>query len=130
MTKMQHEELTRRVIGCAYTVYNTLGGGFLESVYQNALLLELDAAGIEAKSQVQLDVEYRGHTVGHFFADIVVEQRIIIELKAIEALHKSHEVQLVNYLAATGTDIGLLLNFGPKGVEVKRKVRELSNLSR
>lgn len=130
MTKMQHEELTRRVIGCAYTVYNTLGGGFLESVYQNALLLELDAAGIEAKSQVQLDVEYRGHTVGHFFADIVVEQRIIIELKAIEALHKSHEVQLVNYLAATGTDIGLLLNFGLKGVEVKRKVRELSNLSR
>lgn len=126
---MQHEELTRRVIGCAYTVYNTLGAGFLESVYQGALLLELKAAGISSIAQVQLNVCYRGEVVGCFFADIVVENLIIIELKAIEELHKAHEAQLVNYLTATGKDIGLLINFGPEGVQVKRKVRDLKQLS-
>ena len=126
---MQHEDLSRRVIGCAYTVYNALGPGFLESVYQNALLLELAEEGINAESQVQLDVEYRGKVVGHFFADIMVEGVLILELKAIEQLHKAHEAQLVNYLVATGRDVGLLINFGPERVDVKRKVRDLKQLS-
>ena len=116
---MQHEDLTRRVIGCAYTVYNSLGAGFLESVYQNALLLELKEAGIHAASEVQLNVRYKNEVVGHFFADIIVEDVVIVELKAIEDLHKAHEAQLVNYLHATGKNIGLLINFGPSGVRVK-----------
>lgn len=126
---MQYEELTKAVIGCAYNVYNTLGCGFLESVYEHSLLLELSAAGLHAQPQVGLDVYYRETPVGRFFADIIVEDLIVVELKAIDELAKIHEVQLVNYLTATGKPIGLLINFGPDGVKVRRKVRELSMLS-
>lgn len=126
---MENRELTERVIGCAYAVYNTLGAGFLESVYENALLVELSHAGLRAVAQEKLDVRYRGQIVGHFFADVVVEDGLILELKAVEALAKPHEVQLVNYLAATGHDLGLLINFGPEGVSVRRKVRDLKQLS-
>src|SRR5215212_1234388 len=113
---MECEELTKLIIGCAYKVYNTLGCGFLESVYERSLLLELRAAELLANPQIALDVYYRGVVVGHFFADIIVEDTVIIELKAVEELAKIHEVQLVNYLVATGKPIGLLINFGPYGV--------------
>jgi len=127
---MENRELTERVIGCAYAVFNALGAGFLESVYEQALLIELRHAGLEAISQVKLEVSYRDEVVGHFFADVLVEGELTLELKAAEALSKAHEVQLVNYLAATGHDLGLLINFGPDGVTIRRKVRDLKQLSR
>ncbi len=123
---MEHSELTERIIGCAYEVFNTLGAGFLESVYERSLLIELRHAGLDARAQVPLTVYYREEAVGQFFADIVVNQTVIVELKALEALCKAHEVQLVNYLVATGMPVGLLINFGPERVEVRRKVRELN----
>jgi GxxExxY protein len=126
---MEYEELTKQIIGCSYQVYNTLGSGFLESVYERSLLIELRSAGLLAQPQVGLEVLYREFPVGQFFADIIVEDKVIIELKAIEQLAKVHEVQLVNYLVATGKLIGLLINFGPDGVVVRRKVRDLSLIS-
>ena len=125
---MLYAELTEKVIGCAYKVYNSLGAGFLESVYQNALLIELREAELAALSQVKLEVRYRDHVVGYFLADVIVNDVLILELKAVEAIVEAHEVQLVNYLAATGKEIGLLINFGPSGVNIKRKVRDLASL--
>jgi GxxExxY protein len=125
---MQYADLSEKVIGCAYTVYNSLGGGFVESVYEKAMLIELCDIGLDAEAQVQLDVVYRGRIVGHFVADLIVEKKIILELKAVESLIKAHEVQLVNYLTATGIELGLLLNFGPEGVVIRRKVRDLAKL--
>jgi GxxExxY protein len=126
---MEYGELTKSIIGCAYKVHNTLGGGFLESVYQNSLSIELREAGLDVESQVSLDVYYRDLPVGCFVADLIVDGTVILELKAIEELAKVHEVQLVNYLVATGKPIGLLINFGSTGVEVRRKVRELKKSS-
>jgi GxxExxY protein len=126
---MEYEELTKTIIGCSYQVYNTLGSGFLESVYERSLLIELRSAGFSVEAQVGLEVFYRDLPVGHFFADIIVENTVIIELKAIEQLAKVHEVQLVNYLVATGKPVGLLINFGPAGIAVRRKVRDLSLIS-
>ena len=120
---MQDQALTQTIIGCAYQVHNTLGAGFLEKVYENALSIELAEAGLRVQQQAPIKVNYRGNTVGEYYADLWVEDRIIIEIKAVENLHKRHEVQLVNYLTATGVDVGLLLNFG-KSVQVKRKHRE------
>ncbi|MGL4512348.1 MAG: GxxExxY protein [Lacipirellulaceae bacterium] len=122
---MEHEELTGKVIGAAYAVFNELGAGFLESVYEKSLAVELVRLGVAGQRQVPLQVRYRGEVVGEFVADLVVEGLIIVELKAVEKLAKAHEVQLVNYLKATGIDLGLLVNFGAEGVEVRRKVREL-----
>ncbi|BBO32453.1 GxxExxY protein [Lacipirellula parvula] len=122
---MVHSELTERIIRCAYEVHNTLGTGFLESVYERSLLIELRHAGLRAQQQAPLDVFYRDEVVGQFFADIIVEDKIVVELKACERLAKAHEVQLVNYLVATGLPVGLLMNFGAESVEVRRKVRDL-----
>jgi GxxExxY protein len=102
-----------------------LGAGFLESVYEQSLLIELREAGLAAESQVRLDVYYRDQPVGSFFADLIVEEVVIVELKAIDALAKVHEAQLVNYLIATNKPVGLLINFSPEGVVVRRKVRTL-----
>jgi GxxExxY protein len=126
---MEYEELTKQIIGCSYQVYDTLGSGFLESAYERSLLIELRSAGLSALPQVGLEVLYRELSVGQFFADIIVEDKVIVELKAVEQLAKVHEVQLVNYLVATGKPIGLLINFGPDGVAVRRKVRDLSLIS-
>ena len=123
---MEFEQLTETIIGCAYQVYKKLGYGFLESVYERSLLIELKKAGLNAASQVPIDVMYDGNCVGSFFADIIVEGTIIIELKSVSKIITAHEVQLVNYLTATGKPVGLILNFGEHGVEVKRKVRTLS----
>ena len=125
---MLHQELTKTIIGCAYTVHNALGAGFLEKVYEQALMLELKASGLVVESQVPLSVTYRDHIVGEYYADLIVEDKVICELKAVEVLKKAHEVQLVNYLVATGIDVGVLINFGDS-VTVRRKYREYKNQS-
>jgi GxxExxY protein len=122
---MKYQDLTETIIGCAYTVYNRMGFGFLESVYEKCLLIELKKAGLKAESQIPITVYYDDEIVGEFYADILVEDSIILELKSIQKIVKAHEVQLVNYLVATKKDVGLILNFGEKEVEVKRKIREL-----
>ena len=120
---MKDDDLTRVIIGCAYKVHNTLGPGFIEKVYENALKIELEKIGLKVKQQEPINVSYDGQVVGEYFADLWVDERVVIELKAAQSLVKRHEVQLVNYLTATGIDCGLLLNFGPS-VQVKRKFRE------
>jgi GxxExxY protein len=124
---MKHEQLTERVIAAFYQVYNTLGWGFLEKVYHNALLHELGKRGLRVETKVKFDVYYDGIHVGEYFADIVVEGLVILELKAVETLAPEHEAQLVNYLKASSVDVGLLLNFGPKPV-FRRKVYETARL--
>jgi GxxExxY protein len=116
----QHSELTELIIKSFYEVYNKLGFGFLEKVYENALLIELEKNGLSAKSQMPIDVFYDTEIVGVYFADIVVEDLVISELKGCEGLAAEHEAQLLNYLRATDIEIGLLLNFG-KTPQVKRK---------
>lgn len=123
---MEHKELTEKIIGCAYRVYNKMGFGFLESVYEKCLLIELRKSGLKAESQKPITVTYESEIVGEFVADIVVEETIILELKSVKQMVKAHEVQLVNYLTATGKPIGLLINFGETKVEIKRKLKELS----
>jgi GxxExxY protein len=113
-------DLTNRVICCAYNVHNSLGAGFLEKVYENALRIELESAGLKVEQQRPINVLYNGQTVGEYFADLVVEDRIILELKALEKLSDIHEIQLKNYLKGCQIELGLLLNFGKK-VEVRRK---------
>ena len=118
------DELTEKFIGCAFHVYNQLGFGFLESVYKKSLLLALAKEGLKALEEVPITVFYENQPVGEFYADILVEDSVILELKSIQKLAVPHEVQLVNYLVATKKDVGLLLNFGPSGVEIKRKYRQ------
>ena len=122
---MQNKEITEKIISCAYRVYNKMGFGFLESVYEKCLLIELRKAGLKAIAQQAITVRYDGEIVGEFVADIVVEDTIILELKSVRRLVKAHEMQLVNYLVATGKPLGLLLNFGEIKVDVKRKLRDL-----
>lgn len=117
---MIEEKLTGKIIKIFYKVYNELGHGFLESVYQNAFIIELANSGIAAESEKRIVVYYSGKPVGVFEADLIVEGKIIIELKAKEVLHPAHEAQLVNYLRATDIEVGLLFNFGRKP-EFKRK---------
>jgi GxxExxY protein len=120
---MDQGELTEKIIGCAMTVHRILGPGFLESVYQNALAHELRKAGIEVACERKIQVTYDGVAVGDFSADMLAHQTILIENKAVQRLGPAHEVQLVNYLTATGIEIGLLLNFGAERLEFKRKTR-------
>lgn len=120
---MQINNLTHTIIGCAYKVHNTLGSGFLEKVYENALKIELDKLKIPVKQQQELGVWYEGHQVGTYFPDLWIEGELIIEVKAVQNLSREHEMQLVHYLVATGIDDGLVINFGPS-VQVKRKFRE------
>ena len=122
---MEFEDITEKIIGCAYKVYNTMGYGFLESVYEKCLLIELRKAGLKSEYQKPIIVNYEGEVVGNFIADIFVEESIILELKSVKNLAKAHEVQLVNYLVATEKNVGLLINFGEDKVEIKRKVRVL-----
>ncbi|ARN57615.1 GxxExxY protein [Sedimentisphaera salicampi] len=122
---MKHQDLTRKIIACCYTVYNEMGFGFLESVYEKCLLIELEKEGIKAAGQSPIKVYYSGICVGDFWADILVEDEVIVELKSVTTVADAHSVQLVNYLSATGKDVGLLINFGPEGVDVKRKVKKL-----
>ena len=123
---MEYRELTEKIIGCAYRVYNKMGFGFLESVYEKCMLVELKEAGINANSQKPIKVFYRNEIVGDFMADVIVNDTIILELKSVRRVIRAHEVQLVNYLVATGKPLGLLLNFGERKVEVKRKIKDLA----
>ena len=120
---MQDEELTRQVIGCAMRVHTVLGPGYLESVYEHALAHELRKAGLHVECQRPIRVWYDGVVVGDFLADLFVEDRLIVENKAVQALAAIHETQLVSYLNSTGTEIGLLLNFGAPSLQYKRKYR-------
>ncbi|HEX7357835.1 MAG TPA: GxxExxY protein [Ignavibacteriaceae bacterium] len=121
MEEYLYKELTSKIISCFYKVYNVLGFGFLEKVYENALLIELNARGLYAEKQKPIKVIYENETVGEYYADIIVENKIIIELKAAESLIEEHELQLINYLKATNIELGLLLNFGKKP-EIRRKI--------
>ena len=122
---MEYRELTEKIIGCAYRVYNKMGFGFLESVYEKCMLIELRKTGLNAESQKPITVYYEDEIVGEFVADIIVNDTIILELKSLRRIIKAHEVQLVNYLVATGKPAGLILNFGESKVDVKRKVKDL-----
>ena len=116
-----HQDLSSEVIKCFYKVYNKLGFGFLEKVYENALKIELEQNGFLVEKQMPIKVYYEGNIVGEYYADLIVENKIIIELKAAEALCQEHELQLINYLKATEFELGLLLNFRKKP-EIRRKI--------
>ena len=114
------DHLTETIISACFEVINELGAGFLESVYGKALLIVLKERGLRAESQVALKVYFRGQIVGDFFADIVVEDKVILELKAVKALAPEHSAQILNYLKATGKEVGLLVNFGNPRLEIRR----------
>jgi GxxExxY protein len=120
---LKEYDLCGQVIGAAMKVHSALGPGFLESVYQNALVWELRKAGIQVEAERPINVHYDGQLVGAFTADLLINDSLIVELKSIQALAKAHEVQLVNYLVATAIDEGLLLNFGAERLEFKKKFR-------
>ncbi len=117
----KHNELTDKIIKAFYIVYNTLGYGFSEKVYENALILELVKLGLQVQQQMKIAVYYNGQVVGEYWADVVVNDLVIVELKAVRQILKEHEAQLLNYLKATPIEIGLLLNFGPTAT-IKRKL--------
>ena len=119
-----NDELSQKVIGAAFNVHNQLGFGFLESVYEKALSIELHKLGIYHQLQSPIQVLYDDQIVGDFVCDVLVEGSLVLELKSVQKLSTAHEVQLVNYLNATRLDVGLLINFGPTKVEVKRKYRQ------
>ncbi|MBV6484403.1 MAG: hypothetical protein KFKLKKLM_00907 [Flavobacteriales bacterium] len=121
MTELLHKDITDKIIKAFYEVYNELGYGFLEKVYENALLIELMAIGLSCEKQKKINVFYDGQLVGEYYADIVVNEIVIIELKAAETLCEEHEFQLINYLKATEIEVGLLLNFRKKP-QFKRKI--------
>jgi len=119
--------ISEAVIGCAYRVSNALGSGFLESVYDNAMALELAAHGVFFERQKKLEVRYRDTIVGEFAADFLVEHRVIVELKSVRTLLPEHHAQLLNYLHASNLNIGLLVNFGASRVQIKRLVNNLQS---
>jgi len=119
----KHAELTEKLIGIFFEVYNELGHGFLESVYEQAYVLVLTSKGIQFQQQCPVNVMFRGANVGEFCADLIVEQAVIVEMKAVQKLDLSHEKQLLNYLRATDLEVGLLLNFGPSA-QIRRLILE------
>jgi GxxExxY protein len=121
MIELKHHELTEKIIAAFYHVYNALGYGFLESVYQKAMLIELQKQNLAVQPHLAVCVYYEGQSVGEFFPDLVVEDLVIVELKGVKVLATEHEAQLLNYLNATRFEVGLLLNFGPKP-QIKRKI--------
>ena len=120
-TDLKHGLLTDKILGVCYDVYNSWGHGFLESVYHRSLVIALESVGLRVCSRVAIPVWFRGNEVGHYQADILVEQCVLLELKAVRTLDSSHRAQLVNYLRATDVEVGLLLNFGEKP-EFKRVI--------
>jgi GxxExxY protein len=112
--------ISEKIIGCAFNVSNTLGSGFLEKVYQNALFVELRKEGLEVEKEKSITVHYKGEIVGEYYADLFVNQQIIVEIKALQALNGIHQAQLLNYLKATKLHLGLLINFGTPKIQIKR----------
>jgi GxxExxY protein len=127
VNKLLYKDLSYKIVGAAMEVHNTLGPGFLEKVYEEALAYELDLRGITVETQHPLVVHYKGRIVGEYIADMIVEDKIILELKAIKQLAKIHTAQAVNYLVATGYELAILLNFGPSRLEHKRVIRKKRN---
>ena len=121
MIKLKHGELSQKIIGAAHEVHKELGYGFAEKVYKNALAIELQEADIKCDVEVPLQVIYHEQVVGDYYADMVVDDKIVVEVKAVSEISSAHEVQLVNYLKATGLNVGLLINFG-QSVKVKRRI--------
>ena len=122
LINMEVDQVTERIIGCAYRVSNQLGSGFLEKVYENALALELRNNGLRVDQQHGIQVTYEGAVVGEFVADLLVDDRVVVELKAAKALDDIHLAQCLNYLKATGLSVCLLINFGRPKVQIKRIV--------
>ncbi len=118
-----HRELTEKIIGSAFEVHRELGPGFLEQVYETALARELTSRAITVRPQAEIGVSYKGQSVGVYYADLLVDEAVICEIKAAESLASAHQAQLLHYLKATGIEVGLLLNFGSDRVQVKRLVR-------
>ena len=118
-------DITYQVRGALFEINSVLGPGFLEKVYENALLIELHNRGVKPKSQVPIKVKYKERFVGEYSADLFVGEKVIVELKTVDNLNKNHEAQLLNYLKATGIQVGLLVNFKNPKVEIKRKVLDL-----
>jgi GxxExxY protein len=119
---MDTDKITEKIISCGMKVSNALGAGFLEKVYENALVMELNKAGLKAEQQKKIAVMYEGAVVGDYFSDILVNGQVIIEMKALKAIDESHQAQLLNYLKATGMRVGLILNFGTSRMGIKRMV--------
>jgi GxxExxY protein len=111
---MKYQDVTEKIIGVFYEVYNELGHGFLESVYEQAMMIALSEAGLHVDRQLPINVHFRGQVVGEFRADIVVNNQVIVEIKAARAIESAYEAQIMHYLRATDVEIGLLMNFGPK----------------
>ncbi|MCF7833419.1 MAG: GxxExxY protein [Candidatus Marinimicrobia bacterium] len=125
---MLFEEVSEKIIGAAFNVYNKMGFGYLEKVYENCMLIELSKVDdLDIKHQYPIKVEYEGEDVGDFVVDMLINDGIIVELKSVRHLLPIHEVQLVNYLKATGLELGLLINFGEQKAEIRRKVKNLKN---
>ena len=122
---MDINDITYKINGAIYEVNRLLGPGFLEKVYENALLIELHERGLKTENQVPIEVQYKAANVGEYFADLLVEDTVIVELKTVENLTKLHEAQLLNYLKATGVKVGLLVNFQNKKAQIKRMVLNL-----
>ena len=121
---MLHSDLTRIIIGCAFDVLNELGPGFLESVYEKAMAIAVSEAGLRVRTQAPIEVLFRGQVVGEFYADLLIDDKVIVELKAVPSpLAPIHEAQLINYLNATGVPIGLLMNFGQPKLQYRRLTR-------
>ncbi len=118
-----HSELTSSIIECSFDVINELGSGFLESVYENAMVVALSQVGLVAQAQQPIAVRFRGKSVGDFYADLLVAEKVLVELKAVKALAPEHQAQTINYLKATGIEVGLLINFGNPKLEFKRFTR-------
>ena len=120
---MMHSDLTGKIIGRAFDVSNELGVGFLESVYENAMVIALSDTGIPVRAQAPVNVRFRGRSVGDFYADLLVDEKVIVELKTIPSLTPQNEAQIINYLNATGIPVGLLINFGNPKLQYRRFTR-------
>ena len=125
---MLHQEVTEKILGCCFEVSNELGSGFLESVYEKALFFLLQGKGLKVVSQAPIAVKFRDQMVGEFFADILVEDKIVVELKAVKKLAPEHLAQVINYLKATGFETGLLVNFGCQKLEYRRLNNKVERL--
>ena len=123
MGNYKHNEITEKIIGAAYKVHNTLGSGFLEKVYQNSLVIEIRALGFGVEVEKPMKVYYHGEVVGNYVADIIVDGKVILEIKAVKELSGIYEAQILNYLKATGIEVGLLINFG-RSVNIKRRIMD------
>lgn len=121
---MEHEDITEHILAASFEVMHEIGHGFLESVYEKALLIALTTRGLKVNSQVPISVRFRDHVVGEFYADLLVENKVIVELKAAKALAPEHQAQVINYLNATGIEVGLLINFGAPRMDYHRLVRK------